>query len=177
MPRTVAQFRDELADREAIRDCLYRYSRGMDRCDEDMLRSAYWEDATDDHLAFRGTREELIAWAMPIVRLMDQGQHIVANILIRLDGERADVESYFYGFHRVRGEDGVPRDAVGAGRYLDRFEKRQDEWRIARRVVVTDWFRQYEDSADWSKGFMGMHIDPGGRRPDDLSYTEYRLPV
>ena len=51
MSMTVSQFRDELADREAIRDCLYRYARGMDRCDEEMLRSAYWEDALDDHLA------------------------------------------------------------------------------------------------------------------------------
>jgi hypothetical protein len=175
MSRTVSQFRDELADREAIRDCLYRYSRGMDRCDEDMLRSAYWEDAVDDHLAFSGSREELIAWAMPIVRMMDQGQHIIGNVLIRLDGAKADVESYFYGFHRVKGEDGQPRDSVGCGRYVDKFEKRNDEWRIIKRLVVTDWFRQYDDSADWSKGFMGMMIDPGGRRPDDPSYSLLKL--
>ena len=177
MSRTVSRFRDELADREAIRDCLYRYARGMDRCDEDMLRSAYWEDATDNHLAFEGSREELIGWALPIVRMLDQGQHIIGNILIRIDGDSADVESYFYGFHRVPGADGVARDSVGCGRYLDRFEKRNDEWRIIKRIVVTDWFRQYDDSADWSQGFMGMKIDPGGRYPDDQSYTDFNLPV
>jgi len=165
-----------LEDREAIRDCLYRYARGMDRCDEEMLRSAYWEDAVDNHLAFAGTREQLIAWALPIVRGMDQGQHIIGNILIRIDGDLADAESYFYGFHRIPGPDGIARDAVGSGRYLDRFEKRNDEWRILKRVVVTDWFREYQDSADWSKGFMGMQIDPGRRRPEDLSYTDYKLP-
>ena len=58
-------------DREAIRDCLYRYSRGVDRCDEDMLRSVYWEDAIDDHCLFTGQREELIAWVMPLLRSMD----------------------------------------------------------------------------------------------------------
>jgi hypothetical protein len=171
----VSQLRDELADREAIRDCLYRYARGMDRCDEEMLRSAYWEDAVDDHLAFSGTREELIAWSMPIVRTMDQGQHIIGNILIRLHGNAADAESYFYGFHRVRGPDGQPRDSVGAGRYVDKFEKRDDEWRIIKRLVVTDWFREYTDSADWSKGFMGMMIDPGARHPDDASYSLLKL--
>jgi len=41
MTVTVSQFREELADREAIRDCLFRYSRRIDRCDEDMLCSAY----------------------------------------------------------------------------------------------------------------------------------------
>ena len=170
----VSQLRDELADREAIRDCLYRYARGMDRCDEEMLRSAYWEDAIDEHMTFKGTREELIAWSMPIVKAMHQAFHMIGNIMIRIHGNKADVESYFYGFHRVRGPDGQPRDSVGAGRYLDRFEKRDDEWRIAKRVVITDWFREYDDSADWSKGFMGMMIDPGGRHPDDLTYTVFK---
>lgn len=39
----------ELLDREAIRDCLYRYCRGIDRGDEAALRSTYWPDAHDNH--------------------------------------------------------------------------------------------------------------------------------
>jgi hypothetical protein len=39
MTRTLSQIRDELADREAIRDCLARYCRGVDRFDADILRS------------------------------------------------------------------------------------------------------------------------------------------
>jgi hypothetical protein len=167
----VSQIRDELADREAIKECLYRYSRGIDRCDEEMLRSAYWEDAVDEHMVFKGTREELIAWTMPILRSMEQTMHMIGNILIQLDGAKADVESYFYGFHRVPGPDGAPRDIIGSGRYLDKLERRGDEWRIAQRIVVTDWFREYPDSADWAVGPFGMKVDPGGRRPDDLSYS------
>jgi ketosteroid isomerase-like protein len=170
MGRTISQIQRELADREAIRDCLYQYARGVDRCDEEMLRSAYWEDAIDDHSVFKGTREEFIAYALPPMRLMDQRQHIITNILIRIHGAEASVESYFYGYQRIRGEDGVPRDYIGAGRYLDRFERRQDEWRIARRRVMTDWFREFDDSADWPKGFLGMRIEPGGLCPDDPSY-------
>src|SRR5579862_3908887 len=55
MIRTVAQIKDELADREAIRDCLYRYCRGVDRCDMELLRSAYWPGAMDTHTGFKGT--------------------------------------------------------------------------------------------------------------------------
>jgi len=175
MKRTVSQFREELADREAIRDCLYRYARGTDRCDEELLRSAYWEDAQDEHLEFKGTREEYLAYALPGLRSMDQRHHIIANVLIRLDGARADVESYFYGYQRLRGPDGQPRDYVGAGRYLDKFERRDDEWRIANRVVMTDWFREYDDSADWAKGFVGLRVDPGGQFPDDRSYAFLNL--
>src|SRR5436190_1393604 len=120
----ISQLSHEMADREAIRDCLYRYARGVDRCDEEMLRSAYWEDAVDDHLEFSGTREEFLAYALPGLRSMDQRQHIIANILIRIDGARADVESYFYGYQRLRPDGGDPRDFIGAGRYLDQFERR-----------------------------------------------------
>ncbi|MBW8783629.1 MAG: nuclear transport factor 2 family protein [Novosphingobium sp.] len=169
--KTVTELQRELADREAIRDCLYHYARGIDRCDEEMLRSAYWPDAIDEHLAFKGSREELIAWTMPLLRAMHQTMHLIGNVLIHLDGARADVESYFYGFHRLPGADGLPRDTIGSGRYLDRFERRDDEWRIAERIVVTDWFREYPDSADWEQGPFGMKIHPGGRFPDDLSYS------
>jgi hypothetical protein len=173
VPR-VPQFLGELADREAIRDCLYRYSRGADRCDEEMLRSAYWADAFDDHAIFSGSREELIAWVIPTLRAMDQTMHMISNILIRLDGDHADVESYFYGYHRI--PDGRSfRDAVSSGRYVDRFERRDAEWRILRRQVVVDWFREYPDSGDWEKGPHGQRVKPGGRYPTDISYSAIRI--
>lgn len=160
----------ELADREAIRECLYRYARGVDRLDADMIRSAYWPDCIDSHLDFSGNAEEFIAWSFPIMGTMDQTQHIIANVLIAIDGERADVEAYFYGYHRINTPDGKA-DVIGAGRYLDAFEKRGDEWRIFRRMVMTDWFRQYADSADWEAGMLGLKPPMGGRHPDDPSYS------
>ena len=47
----------ELLDREAIRDCIYRYCRGVDRADEASLRGAYWPDATDQHGPYSGPVE------------------------------------------------------------------------------------------------------------------------
>lgn len=167
----LTQFREEIVDREAIRDCLYRYSRGVDRIDENMLRSAYWEDAEDDHCLFVGRREELIAWVLPLLRNMAASQHTIGNILIRMHGDYADVESYYHGYHRMH--DGTKFvDSIQAGRYVDRFEKRDDEWRIARRKVVVDWFREYDDAGDWEKGPAGhQQIKPGARHPADYSYT------
>jgi len=168
--KTVSQLQPELADREAIRDCLFRYSRAIDRCDEQLLRSVYWPDAIDTHLDFSGNVEQLITWAFPRLRSMDQTMHLIGNILIQLDGAKAAVESYFYGFHRAE-IGGVMRDIIGSGRYLDRFERRGDEWRIAARLVMTDWFREYPDSADWAVGPFGMpDAARGKRRPEDESY-------
>ncbi|MCB2077276.1 MAG: nuclear transport factor 2 family protein [Novosphingobium sp.] len=166
----VSQVVAELADREAIRDCIYRYARGVDRCDEEELRSVYWEDAVDDHCLFKGAREELIAWVMPLLRAREATSHNIDNIVIRLNGDSADAESYFQGYHVVRGESGVTGHLQG-GRYLDRFEKRNDEWRIAMRKVVVDWFRTCPDAGDWAVGPQGQsQIEPGGRFPDDDSY-------
>ncbi|MCB2072349.1 MAG: nuclear transport factor 2 family protein [Novosphingobium sp.] len=170
MTTPTSQILNELADREAIKECLYRYSRGVDRLDADMVRSAYWPDCVDNHLSFTGNAEEFIAWSFESMRGMDQSQHFIANVLMTIRGNTADVESYFYGFHRINLPDGTKNDVIGAGRYIDTLEKRGDEWRIIKRKVVTDWFRQYPDSADWSQGMMGIMIEPGGRYPDDDSY-------
>jgi SnoaL-like domain len=175
MTTSVKQIREELADREAIRECLYRYSRGVDRLDADMLRSAYWPDAIDTHLEFKGNVEQFIAWAFPIMQGMDQTMHMIGNILITIRGSRADVESYFHGYHRITMPNDRKVDVIGSGRYLDRFERRGDEWRIAERLVMTDWFREYPDSADWTQGLLGQRVDLGGRYPNDPSYSLLEL--
>jgi hypothetical protein len=41
MTITVSQIAAELADREAIKDCLFRYSRGIGRASEGLLASVY----------------------------------------------------------------------------------------------------------------------------------------
>ena len=175
MTTPTSKILNELADREAIRECLYRYSRGVDRLDSDMIRSAYWEDCVDNHMSFRGNAEEFIAWSFPIMGSMDQTMHIIGNILMSIREDTADVESYFYGIHRINTPDGGKSDVIGAGRYVDQFEKRGEEWRIKERMVVTDWFRQYPDSADWSQGMLGIMVDPGGRKPEDDSYKLIKL--
>jgi hypothetical protein len=173
---TVSQFRDELADREAIRHCLLRYARGIDRIDEDLLRSVYWEDATDEHAGmFSGPASEFVDWLLRALPGMET-LHVVANVLIEIAGPLASVESYVYAIHRTN-QNGTPADMIGAGRYIDRFERRNGEWRIARRVVLVDWFREYGDSADWSRGPFGLaEVPRGARKPHDASYALMALP-
>ncbi len=174
MTTPLARISEEINDREAIRECLYRYCRGVDRLDEEMVRSAYWPDVVDSHLDFTGNAEEFIAWSFPLMRSMDQTQHFICNILTTIHGASADGETYFFGFHRINGPNGK-FDLVAGGRYVDRFERRNGEWRISNRLVVTDWFRQFPDSADWSNGMLGFMIEPGGRMPNDESYQRIRI--
>lgn len=131
---------DEYLSREAIKDCLYRYARGIDRADEAALLSSYWPDAYDSHGATAGPVSEFYervrgAWARE-----PRNVHHVTNILITFrDANSAEVESYFLALQRGAGPDGVVRQVMMSGRYCDLFEQRDGEWRVARRTVVYDW--------------------------------------
>jgi SnoaL-like protein len=133
LERTVA----ELADRQAINDCLMTYSRGIDRLDRDLLISVYHEDAIDDHGVFVGNREEFADWAIAMHTATHLShQHCIFNFTCDLDGDVAHTETYymFVGMNRT----GTPM-AMSGGRYLDRLEKRDGRWAIAARVCVRDW--------------------------------------
>ena len=177
MIKTVSQIRDELADREAIRDVLLRYCRASDRVDEALLRSVYWEDAEDDHLEFSGGREEFIEYCKPILTAMRFNQHMIGNMLIRIDGDRADAETYFFAYHSVPNEDGQRMDSFSGGRYLDNLEKRNDEWRIKKRLVTVEWFRELTDTqyGDTGTGPFGMKVPRGDVGAADISNELFNI--
>ena len=62
------------------------------------------------------------------------------------------------------------REVVAAVRYVDRFEKRNDEWRIAERTVVHDHMREYSAASERSLNPLGTAMVHGERGPEDRSY-------
>lgn len=158
----------ELLDREAIRDCLYRYCRGIDRLDEEALRSAYWPDATDRHGAYDGSASGFIDYALKTLRgSTGRMVHMIANILIDLRGDVAGVESYFLAFQ----QEGEQQETLLCGRYVDRFEKRNGEWRVAARTVTYDWQRQSSLPDGLAPAVFGLRQPTGARQPDDPIYA------
>ena len=146
---------EELVDREKIRDCLARLSRGEDRRDAALIKGCYWPGALDDHGVFVGTAEEFLAWVVPGMSAVPVTLHTLGQSLIQLHGERAAVETHVTAYHRIN-MNGPERDIVIGGRYLDRMEKRNREWRIAHRTMLYDWLSDFGESAEWSKGLLGM---------------------
>lgn len=157
----------EIAAHIEIRQVLYRYCRGVDRGDRAMLKDVYHPDATDDHGAWQGHGRDFADY---IVDSLDgaQGasQHHITNVLIELEGEQAAVESYFIAFHPYGDEGDSERLAFVGGRYLDRFERRDGRWRIARRRVVLDWSREALPGDAWA---AQTHFASGARRDQDPS--------
>ena len=163
----------ELQDREAIRECMFRYCRGIDRQDEAALRSAYWPDATDRHGPYQGSATGFIDWALK--KLATDGErsvHSISNLSITLAGAQAAVETYFMALQRDRDATGASREVFLAGRYVDRFEKRGDEWRIAARTVVYDWLRPLGTPEGTEAERLGIRQPVGSlQRSGDPVYT------
>jgi hypothetical protein len=153
-----------LLDRQSISDCLLRYARGVDRLDLSLIRSAFWDDAWDSHGPVNGSYGDFISFFLPRQADRQVAQHFVMNHLIELDGAAADSEAYFISVAKNLGQDDV--ELVG-GRYVDRLEKRANEWRIKTRLVVLDW-QCTADGAQIVDRLSRSHT--GSRSASDPSY-------
>jgi SnoaL-like domain len=125
----------DLLDRQAIYDCIKRTSRGNDRFDKELIVGSYHDDGVHE----LGTRQ---------ISGQEYGDHAnhshgaicevnLHNITMHsceIDGDVAHAESYVIGLFTDKGAE---MSRILAGRYIDRLEKRNGEWRIAlRRATV-----------------------------------------
>jgi SnoaL-like domain len=142
-------------DREKIRDCLARLARGEDRRNAELISACCWPDSSSDYGVFLGSFKEYLAWVVPGSPAIAVTLHALGQSVIDLQGDAALAETQVTSYHRINmGTE--ERDIVIGGRYLDRMEKRGREWRIAKRMMLYDWFQDIGASVDWSKGVLGM---------------------
>ena len=155
-----------LLDRMEIVQVLAAYCRGVDRLDIELVKSAYWGDATDDHGFLRGPAHEYAdGMKERLPRLYEVTSHLLGQTsFLDLAASHAVTETYFTARHRAAGA--VDRGHCCTGRYLDRFEKRAGAWKIARRVVVMDFY----SATDAAVGFHPDHIR-GRQGSDDPSFA------
>ncbi|MCB2062030.1 MAG: nuclear transport factor 2 family protein [Novosphingobium sp.] len=125
-----------LLAKQAIREALEAFSRGMDRFDREAFLSAFWEDAVIAAGPFVGSASECWDWAMP---MHEEGQELTQHGLLQsvidLDGDTAHAETYYQFVAKNR--DGSLM--LAGGRYIDRLEQRGGEWRIALRTNQVEW--------------------------------------
>jgi len=136
-------FVDELQARTEIADTLLRFIRGIDRQDWALARSTYHDDAIDEHGFFTGAPDDFLALVKRMHEHQLHSMHVMSNMLIEFEAsDRALVETYCLVFQRFGpGAPGVAAGAAGVrkmatARYLDRFEKRGGEWRVAHRKLI-----------------------------------------
>jgi ketosteroid isomerase-like protein len=161
-----------LIDKDAIRDLVLRYSRGVDRQDFALLRSLYTQDAVEDNHAglFTGPADAYVDWLESSLPRVAMTTHAVQNHLIVVEDEtHAQGEVYVLAYHRLPAEGGGWFDQIHGSRYLDHYEKRDGRWLFARRSVAIDWKRRGPSSWDSDHPDVpGMPL--GTHDADDPSY-------
>jgi hypothetical protein len=127
---------EELLDRQDILDCITRISRAIDRFDRELFLSGYHADAVIDAGEFVGDPAKVYDGG---AALHEQGQsstlHHLTNHSCEIDEDAAHAETYWQ--YAGRNRDGS--NWVAGGRYVDRLERREGEWKIAFRCTLLEW--------------------------------------
>jgi len=127
---------DALLDRQDILDCMTRFCRGMDRFDRALYLSAFHPDAVMAAGPYVGDVQGCYDWAQP---MHEAGQvathHNILNHSVDIDGDTAHSETYYLFVGRNRDES----NWIAGGRYIDRLERRDGEWKIALRTNLIEW--------------------------------------
>jgi hypothetical protein len=157
-----------LMDRTEILDCISRHARGCDRHDIDLITAAYHSDGVDEHGHAINAGPEYGVWANKThAETSRVHTHNITTHTCEIDGDTAHAESYAIVVL-------VSPDATNAqlitGRYIDRLERQDGQWRIAvRRSTVEGMFladaRVLQSTFFTEKGYL-----VGTRDRSDLSY-------
>ena len=127
---------EQLLDRQDILDCLTRMSRGTDRFDRDLFLSAFHDDAVIAAGPFVGGPAELYDWSSGIQDMAHTGTfHVLLNHSCDLSADIAHTETYYLYIAANRDDTNL----LGAGRYIDRFERRQGDWKVLARNTTIEW--------------------------------------
>lgn len=166
---------EQMLDKARISEKIHAYCRFIDRGDYELLRTVYHPDAIDEHgQLFCGGVEEFIEHARKSADGTGISCHNITTTNIELEGNVANTEAYFIAIHQDMPDGrGGRTDMLLGGRYLDRFEQRDGEWRIAHRLVVFDWNSVESFASRWDD--ICMLWRPRGQcGPTDASYLFLR---
>ena len=161
---------DQVWSKLEITDCIHRWTRGADRIDIEVMRSAFHPGANINYGYSNGPVEEFLPW---VVKFHSEDlvttSHMIFNLIIELDGDRARSEAGVDCKLRYRDPDGLA-DLLVMGRYLDNWERRDQGWRIADRTAMLDSYRTVRVE-------QSSHVDPwitgpayGQHSLEDISY-------
>ena len=163
MPKTI----DDLLAESEIKDVHLRYCRANDRRDEELMRSCFHPDAVIQ-LHEPLDVDAFIALGRVVLDRYSVTWHNTGNQLVEVSGDAAWAEHYTISSHRIpASEQGPESDFVASGRYIDRMERRDGVWKIARRTMLVDFTRTDPVPA----GQPGLGSGGGKRDRSDPSYA------
>jgi len=127
----------QLRDRLEIEDLLTRYCAAIDAKDFDRLDEVFTADATIDYTRSGGIRGEYPAvksWLAKALAPFRVVQHLVTNVRVDLDGDRARSVCYFFNPMGLPRQDGGVNTFFCGGIYRDQLLRTERGWRISERI-------------------------------------------
>jgi len=161
----IALFR--LSTTEELRSLVMKYCRALDRHDWAILDSVFWKDSILDYgEIYKGTFPGFVDLVPGLLRKFERHVHTVANALFHVDEESAQSETYYRAYVQT-----FPptTQIVHSGRYLDRFERRDNVWKIAARVVTVD-FAESNAANEEARAQLNAFGTPGRFDRADASF-------
>ncbi len=154
---------DTTADELAIRRVLAHYCRGLDRMDKPLSYSVFHPEATAHYIdMYEGSGHGFIDWVWESHGYMERHSHQISNVLVDIDGDTAMSEAYVtVVLWTLPDEQGLQKHIEAKGRYLDRWEKRDNQWAIIERTHVLDM--QTARDMD-GKGLSKEYVNAESRR-------------
>ena len=122
---------------------MARYSRAVDRHDNDLLRSLFTEDI---HFNYNNGQVDFVGYA-GYVKMVDGlkrhrvTMHFMENQLIEVTGDTARMETYANNHHVNVGTDGKETDRVVVCRYQDQVVRVDGHWKVKHRTMIVDFTR------------------------------------
>jgi 3-phenylpropionate/cinnamic acid dioxygenase small subunit len=145
----------------AISSLMFRYAECVDQANFDGLSELFANGtirSTSAEESEEGMRGKAVGrFYAATNRVHEDGtlrtRHLATNVLIEIDetADSATARSYFVVFQATPN---LPFQAIVGGRYEDRFERVDGDWRFAERVVLVDQIGDMTEhlSFDLSKG-------------------------
>lgn len=159
-----------LLDKQEICETLYRFARGIDRLDADLVAAAFHEDAVDDHGPFKGCRDDFVNWSMGILAGYGMTHHRLGNVLIDfIEPDVAHCETLLLAMH-THPADGY--DDLVFARYIDRFDRRDGAWKIGKRQVLIDYSTRIVVTAPYED--VGQYLTGRRDRADACYWPEHQ---
>ena len=155
--------------KQQLNELLLRYAHAVDRRDAAALSQLWWPDGQIDFGLFKGPTAEFIELICQENPSILTSYHSITNALFTLDGQRARGHCYVTAMSSFKDPDNGATDQLVGGRYLDRFEQRDGQWRFIEKLFVLDWTVNQPHSAIWDKG-IGAAAARGVMGPTDPSY-------
>jgi 3-phenylpropionate/cinnamic acid dioxygenase small subunit len=122
-----------IADERAIERALIEFARAMDEGDWDKMAAILDEEATGEFGT--GPLSGSAAIIELIRRFLDNcgaTHHLLGNILVDVDGDRAISRAYVRDLHLSRSDPSLTFHTLGD--YHDRWERRNGHWRLVERI-------------------------------------------